>query len=370
MANAKKNNTPDPVATLAEARAQLADAHSLLAKREDEFAQVEDAGIALKQRLQQGDDSVTALELATGDLAVERAKLLIGAARKAVQAAERAADLAEAQAYPTLAQWLHEIVKDNVFEFGLFGFPISVVPQLPAEPAVPAVYLFQSEATRADLSTGILAGSVHMSVVVPEGAPFDGNMVRNALARLIDQKGIARVEANLSQHNNGCQLRIKLSDVKPEIPVISPEVPSSNKIAEVAFKVSEAMVIGGGQRTVQDRWVGNMMTGMNAGVGAIVNNIHVYVPSHELVSQTRDGDLLRRIVQADFEVSGYYGLEVLADRTSETVAKQAGVFVSGVGRVESAKVTSVELVPGDKARRIKEVAKVKATFVLLSRAAA
>lgn len=82
--------------------------------------------------------------------------------------------------------------------------------------------------------------------------------------------------------------------VKLEIPVISLGAPSNDKIAEVAFNVAEAMVIAGGQRTVRDRSVGNMMTGMNASVGATLNNIHVYVPSHDLVSQTRDGDLIRR----------------------------------------------------------------------------
>ncbi|WP_349880828.1 hypothetical protein ABIH81_14930 [Micromonospora sp. HUAS YX12] len=369
MANAKKRTTINPVEALAESRTRLAEARDLLARREDEHAQVQEETADLRDRLDMGDETVTASDLATADLAIERATRLIGAARRALQEAERAADFAEAQAYPTLAEWLLPIIEKNVFDFGLFGFPTSVVPEPPAEPAVPAVYLFQTEPTRADVSTGILAGTVHMSIVVPEGAPFNGEQVRNALAELVDRKGAAEVTVMLNHRPDGCGIRINLNDVRPDNPVISPEEPSTDTIAEVAFNVAKAMARAGGERTIRDRWVGDMMTGMNAGEGRTVYNVHVYVASHELAKQTRDGDLIRRTVQADFEVSGYYGLEALAERTRETVVKQKGVFVPGVGRVESATVTGVELVPGDKAKRISEHAKVKATFVLISRAA-
>ncbi|MEG3634027.1 hypothetical protein [Micromonospora palythoicola] len=371
MATTKNKTTiPTLADALADARTRLAEARDLLVRREEEYAQAQEAAEDLRDRLDIGDETISVSDMATADLAADRAKRLIPSARKALAEAERAVDLADAQANPTLAEWLREIIEKNVFDFGLYGFPISVVPQPPVEPAVPAVYLWQSEPTRADLATGILAGTVYMSIVVPKGAPFTGDQVRKALAELIDQKSVADVTVMVNNRPDGCGVRIMLSDVRPEIPVISSDEPSSAEVAEVAFNVAQEMVSAGGKRTVRDQWAGGMITGLNAGGSATVNNVHVYVPSHELVSQTSDGDLIRRTVRADFEVSGYYGLEQLADRTKETIAKQKGAFVPGVGRVESADVTGVELLPADTAKRISAHAKVKATFTLVSKAAA
>ncbi|WBC17470.1 hypothetical protein O7600_11830 [Micromonospora sp. WMMA1998] len=365
-----KNTIPTLADALADARTRLAEARELLARREGEHAQAEEAAEELRDRLDIGDETVSVSDMATADLAADRAKRLIPSARKALAEAERAVDLADAQANPTLAEWLREIIEKNVFDFGLYGFPISVVPQPPVEPEVPAVYLWQSEPTRADRSTGILAGTVHMSIVVPMGAPFTGDQVRKALAELIDQKGMADVTVMFNNRPDGCGIRLMLSDVRPQLPTITPEEPSTSTVAEVAFNVAKAMVRAGGQRTIRDKWVGDMITGMNPGTGTAVNSVNVYVASHDLASQTRDGDLITRTVQATFEVSGHDGLDALADRTRETVANQVDAFVPGVGRVKSAEVTGVELAPGDRAKRIAPHAKVKATFVLISKAAA
>lgn len=120
----------------------------------------------LIERLDSGDDTVTALDLVLADAEVARAERLIPAAKLAVKHAAAAVEREEAQKSPTLAQWLHQLIGQDPFAFGLQGMA-TIVGTPPKEAEAPAAFLYQRKPTKVEPSTGTMSGVVTLDVVLP-----------------------------------------------------------------------------------------------------------------------------------------------------------------------------------------------------------
>ncbi|MCY1144034.1 hypothetical protein OWR29_39075 [Actinoplanes sp. Pm04-4] len=180
----------------------------------------------LRDQLAAGDDTVTALDLATAHFQVERTTLLVPPAKAAIKRAEKAVEAHEAQTSPTLAQWLHKVIEKNPFAFGLQGMPITVVPTVPQDAEGPAVFLTQTKPTSTDLGTGMMSGTVWVHVVLPEHATWEYIAFSTGAKRLISDAGLARyAEVIARQQLTSPKLTIELVDVEPELPVLPIEAP-------------------------------------------------------------------------------------------------------------------------------------------------
>ncbi|MEU4680660.1 hypothetical protein [Micromonospora sp. NPDC023737] len=355
MATAKKNTTPNPVEALAQARA-------LVAQREAEYVEAEERDAALPARLAAGDDSVTAAELTDAANGVRRAKLLLDAAREAIPAAERAVKLYEGRTNPVLAEYLRAVIEENRFHFGLFGVPVEVVPERPVNPAGPAAYLYQTEGTDFDYQTGRQTGIVNLMVVVPTEALGSVQAACGAaIYKFIRDAGHAEVRNSTVTHPDHFVLSVYLKHLEPLMPVIEER--------STATGTGLAQQLGGLAAVRSKQWIDDPRTDRWANVHTVMYR----KPSGEVVSQSRDGDTVRRTVRVQFTVHGInqnVDFPELSRFVAGAIEDASGIFSPGLGRVESAKVIrGEETKVGDGTVRRSGLI-VTAELVLISKAAA
>lgn len=328
MATTKKNNTPTPAEALAEARA-------LVARREAEHDQAKEAAAELFARLDVGDASVTGLDLATAEAEIKRTEHLLGMARKCVPAAERTVKLYEGQTNPVLAEYLRSIIEKHRFSFGLFGVPVEVVPQRPEKLTAPVAYLYQTEGADYDTATGRMTGTAHLLVAVPaDGLGIVREACVTGIYKLVHHAGHAELRDSATVRPDHFVVSFHLKGLEPPMPVIKERSSATGR--ELAEKVGWLAAVRSKEYVVDPR------TGRLA-------NMHTIMcrhPSGEVVSQSRDGDTVRRKVRVRFTVHGIdrnIDPGELAKFVDGAIADAQGVFSAGLGRVESAKVIDREL---------------------------
>ncbi|MFE9206216.1 hypothetical protein [Micromonospora sp. NPDC007230] len=328
MATAKKNTTPNPVEALAQARA-------LVSQWEAEHEQAKEAAEDLFARLDGGDETVTGLDLATAEAEIKRTEHLLGMARKRIPAAERAVKLYEGRTNPVLAEYLHGIIEEHRFSFGLFGIPVEVVPQRPEKVTAPAAYLWQTEGADYDYKTGRQTGMVNLLVAVPsDGLDHVRQACSAAVHKLIRDAGRADVRDSVATYPDHFILSVHLVDLEPFMPVISEgSTTTGNDLARE---------VGGLAAVRSKQWIDDPRTGRMANTHTIMYR----KPSGEVIAQTRDGDTVRRKVRVNFTVHGIHrniDAGELAKFVDDAIEDVKGTFSAGLGRVESAKVTDREL---------------------------
>ncbi|MGY0234972.1 hypothetical protein [Longispora urticae] len=329
------NKKPEPANTPAEV---AADARLLLTQRAAELETARDEQSALDARLDRGDDSVTAESMNLVGHAVRRAEKLLEHARAAMKVAVRAANKARAQDAPTLAELLRDIAEEHVFDFGLFGFPIEVVRELPKDAVGPAVFLYQEKATEEDHVSGLLAGEVKMAVVVPKGVEVNSAQIEAALEKHVNTHRIADVEYVRSQAQSlesaACLvIVIRLRRVKVAIPTIVEDV-SDDRFRAFAQDVAQDVVNRG-----QLREAGVSRSGGSS--NDLVSNIHARAEGHLLASAVRDGDTMRRVVEVTVDAWSTLPTNLLGDRITRTVEQANGEFAGYLGRIEKASVARI-----------------------------
>ncbi|RLQ08172.1 hypothetical protein EAD96_05190 [Micromonospora sp. BL1] len=351
MATAKKNTIPTPVEALAQARA-------LVAEREAEHEQAEHSAAELFARLDSGDASVTGLDLATAEAEIKRTAHLLGMARKRIPAAERAVKLFEGQTNPVLAEYLRSVIEVNRFNFGMFGVPVEVVSQRPEKLTAPAAYLYQTEGVDYDTATGRMTGTVHLLVTVPaDGLDTIKEACVAGIYKLVHHAGHAEVRDSVTTGPDHFVLSVFLKNLEPLMPVI--EEQSS------ATGIGLAQQLGGLAATRSKEYVVDPRTDRLA-------NIHTIMyrrASGEVVSQTRDGDTVRRKVRVQFIVHGidrHVDIPELSQFVAAGVADADGIFSPGLGRVESVKVVDQKAtIFGDR-----QALAITAEAIMISKAAA
>lgn len=356
MATAKKNTIPTPVDALAEA-------HALVAEREAEHEQAENSAAELFARLDAGDASVTGLDLATAEAEIKRAAHLLGMARKRIPAAERAVRLYEGQTNPVLAEYLRSVIVANQFNFGLFGVPVEVVPQRPEKLTAPAAYLYQTEGADYDTTTGRMTGTAHLLVTLPaDGLDTVREACTAGIYKLVHHAGHAEVRDSIANGSGHFVLSVFLKNLEPAMPIITEK--------STATGTTLARQFGGLAAVRSKEYVIDPRTDRWANVHTIMSRSE----SGELVSQTRDGDTVRRKVRVQFTVHGISRnidlpeLVPFVDRAAEDVI---GLFSTGLGRVESARVVKRDSTSmGDTSAIMRPALKVTAELTLISKAAA
>ncbi|MEV5765663.1 hypothetical protein AB0L34_14005 [Micromonospora sp. NPDC052213] len=327
MATAKKNTTPTPVEALAQALA-------LVSQREAEHEQAKEAADELFARLDGGDETVTGLDLATAEAEIKRTEHLLGMARKRIPAAERAVKLYEGQTNPVLAEYLRSVIEENRFNFGLFGVPVEVVPQRPEKLTTPAAYLYQTEGADCDTKTGRMTGQVHLLVAVPaDGLATIRDACGTAVYKLIRDAGHADVRDSIVVRPDHFVLSVFLKDLAPLMPVIEER--------STATGITLARQVGGLAAVRSKQYVVDHRTDRWANVHTIMSRRE----SGEVVSQSRDGDTVRRKVRVQFIVHGInqdIDFPELSRFVAGGIEDTTGIFSPGLGRVESVKLASAE----------------------------
>lgn len=318
----RKPLTLSPAAALAEARA-------LLAQREDEYYDAQAAAEEFTDILRSGDDSISADDLTGADNGIKRAALLLDAARRALRIAENEDNKARARQSPVLAEMLRDIIEENIFDFGLFGFPVEVVPEFPKEVNPPAVYLTQQTATEANYISGYIGGTVEIAVVVPTGVSFTTDRIESALDKWVDHPGIAQVQAIPSSRtasDGECRtVQVILKYATEQIPVIN-ETGRQNADKDFARSL-KAGIVQSGQTRDRGVVIGN---GWSTGQ---LSDMHADVTAGQ-VQQTNNDGKVRRVVEVVIVASGLYPLDILARRVNWVIEQSKGSFASALGRVE------------------------------------
>lgn len=327
MATAKKNTTPTPVDALAEA-------HALVAQRETEHEQANQAADKLFARLDSGDDAVTALDIATVEAEIRRTQHLVKMARKRIPEAERAVKLYEGRTNPVLAEYLRGIIEANRFNVGLFGVPVEVVPQRPEKLTAPAAYLWQTEGADYDTTTGRMTGMAHLLVTVPaDGLSTILEACITGIYKLVHHAGHGEVRDSVVMRSDHFVLSVFLKNLEPLMPVISERSTATG--ITLAQHLGGLVAVRSKQYVVDprsDRW-------------ANVHTVMYRSASGEVVSQSREGDTVRRKVQVQFMAHGidrHVDIPDLSRFVVGGVGDVVGDFSPGLGRVESAKVVSEE----------------------------
>lgn len=138
------------------ANSAIAQAQETVAKREQEVADAKQAAEALRDRLREGDESVTAQKLANADAAVERAQLLLTAARSALNKAGVSKPVV-----PNLAVAVAEQIGDSL------GFPVHAVAEIPKDydGSLPIGFVQQKKALEDHPLEGFSKGEVTLTVL-------------------------------------------------------------------------------------------------------------------------------------------------------------------------------------------------------------
>ena len=153
----KTNNDMDRYAA---AEAIVAEAKAKHDRAEANISKAISEGDALRNRLRNGDESVTAVDLAAAQYGEERATLLMYAAKAAWQRADR-------------NQLVRPIVANGLAAFfaDIFGEDVAVevvdaLPALPEKaPAEPILYVRQTKRTQHDRESGIVSAELEMAYV-------------------------------------------------------------------------------------------------------------------------------------------------------------------------------------------------------------
>ena len=314
--------TPRSKATISPAVA-LAKALALVAERETLHAEAEEHESDLVARLTSGDDGVTAVELVQAEAAIRRAGILLEAARRAVPGAERAVELHEAQTNPTLAHWMRDIIEGHAFDFGLFGFPVHVVPELPSKLDTPAVYLFQTEPTRSNAETGIHAGTVKLVVAVPAGVKFRVEQIETGIAEVLDRPGLAKTTVFTIDQGSAHHVNLSMDNVRPLIPTMQEEF-DERWIEQFSFDVRDAVAKSGG----------SIIHNANTAYEITSTRIHATVASRRVVKAEKSGGMLRRIIVVGVNATSKHEVSDLSDKAKNAVESLKGNFVPALGRVE------------------------------------
>ncbi|WP_433373855.1 hypothetical protein ACQPZX_02725 [Actinoplanes sp. CA-142083] len=353
MATNKKSTSPVQA---------LADARALLDQREADQQAAVTANEELRDQLSAGDDKVTALELAAAYFQIQRAELLVPAAKSAVQRAERAVELFQAQTSPTLAEWLHQLIQKDPFAFGLQGMPISVVPELPRDAEGPAAFLSQLKPTTLEPSTGAMSGTVWLDLVLPEYVEaWDYTVVDRAVKRLIDDGGLAeRAYVNARQQLRAPKLAIDIVKLQPEIPSLPLEAPES-ALRDFGWLVSDSIHAAGDKITHNADDPRYRVPG---------SSISASVKACDLVDLSNDAGIVRRQVSVTLHVAGRHTSTELAARIAMAVENLPGKIAPWLGRIDSGSVAKYEWAEQkrpDQVGRVKvEKSTVRVDFTLLS----
>jgi hypothetical protein len=335
----------------------LADAKSLFTQRVEEQEQAEREAESLRNRLSAGDDSVTAEELNRADREVERTALLAKAAKREMQRAERTKPFA-----PDLAEMLAPSLSEAL------GVPVHVCETFPSElpdsDSLPVAYVRQPKASKHDAIEGTVAGEVEVAFYRTK---LHREVRTDAMeAKLAHAQAFARVD-NLGEYAESGDV---VSDrVHVEV--------GSAFLAEPALGEPQSWRVGRFAQTVaseaaQDRFLSRTEAGVrtdgSGDASALLSSIRGYVDSHRLANVQEANGKRTTEVEVSFTVgavgprAGDWTGEALTSQAREAVEKQAGRAAAGLGRIESATVTSIDM----EARRAR---KVVARFTFSSRTA-
>ncbi|SCG69618.1 hypothetical protein GA0070609_4429 [Micromonospora echinaurantiaca] len=328
MATARKNTTARTATATETAAAKLAEARALLATREAAQETAEETHAELVGRLTRGDESVSALDLLTAEAEIARLGYLIEAAKRAVPAAERELDKAEAIDNPTLARWLAERIEADGFAFGLYGMQVRVTTDKPSEPGV---YLSQSNATKVNQSTGLMSGRVNLRVITPNRATIDGGAILAGLAAVDRERVADQVQGLASLSPEGVSVTVDITNLKPSLPTLPEEI-NARHVEDLASTLAQSIARRGG--TVKHD-SGNPLYDMT------VNRINWTLGECSVTKQVRDGDKVSRTIRAEINLTTkHYRPDQVAEYTDAAVAALVDEFAAGVGRIKAARVMS------------------------------
>ncbi|MEU7995377.1 hypothetical protein AB0B83_08570 [Micromonospora sp. NPDC049060] len=326
MSTIKTKTTHTKTAT-EQAAERLAEARALVDQRQAEHEQAEETHAELITRLTRGDDTISPLDLAAAHFAIERAELLIGAARKGIKPAEMALDSAQAIDSPTLARFVAERIEADPFAFGCFGMSVTVNAD---DRSAPGVYVNQANATTTNPATGIMSGRVGITVVTPNGNPVDGAVMLAGLSG-IEASGAALVATHASPNPAGVTVDVRLTNVKPDVPTLPAEV-DGKALRDFGLDLASDIGSRGGEVT---------HNADNPLYAVTVRSISAVLDDATVTNQERDGDQERRTVRVEFTLSSrkYRAAEV-NEYTRVSVGELVGEMAAGIGRVKAARVVS------------------------------
>jgi hypothetical protein len=283
-----------------------------------------------------GDDSLPASALADAIHGVTRAEALLEAARRKLSVAEREADKAEAAANPVLAEYLRAVIEKDLFAYGLYGFPLNVVSELPAHGSEASVYLLQDTATQYDTEGGTVAGDVRIVVAAPQGSRFDSAAAMTSLERHFDwenENGNAEIHyADASIPGVECTaVALSLRNVRESLPALNETSEATESNVRDFAKSLAKRVIETGERFR----VGYVGHGGDA--SALRSDIQAY-GTGKLVNQSRTDDRVTRTIEVEIRAYGPYTINGLAERTQKVLERRVNAFVPYLGRVSDVEV--------------------------------
>lgn len=258
----------------AEAEEKVKDAWAMASRAESAITSAEQTATHLRMRLRQGDDTVTAADLAAAAFAKERAELLAQAAKRNAQVVERKAlvrpDLAELLA-PTISQ-------------ALSGLEVVVVDEFPAfpqdTPLVPTIYVRQTKRSQHNAVEGFVSGALEVAYErgklharpfwddLTDALSADGHSAGEAYSRASDSEG--DVVRDLAE--------VDVRRAFPKVPAIQPAANvtgwTANGFAAAMAGVASKTVHGintvqenvGAHRQVKGQTVTTTVTGTLAAV--------------------------------------------------------------------------------------------------------
>ncbi|MEV2238792.1 hypothetical protein [Micromonospora sp. NPDC049891] len=329
MATKKNITTP-----INESYAALNTARETLANRQALVESVTEAREELLARLDSGDESVTADDIAAADFGVRRAEGLVNAAKRDLDQAERAHRKVLADHDPTLAEFVAAEIQKNAWAWSLYGVPVNV--GRPGKDApTPSAWVYQDEPAKVG-KLGELSGLVTLEVRTPSGAPYGHSALMHAIHELHPS-----ANGNPSPGPTGGTVRLRLDGVKASHPVL-PAGPLRGLAADMVLSDVVTEVTEAGPKVAKRFGV----LGRRAHVPAISGNVR----SAQEVDTKADGNFTRHTVEGVISFT----------RASDELIRQAladmvGYWSAKAGRVESVVVTSerVESNPNNPALDVK-----------------
>lgn len=323
----------------------VAEAEELVKAREALHADAVNTESALLQRLEEGDETVTADDLTTAANEKRRAELLLAAAKKSLAQAQREASHIRAVANPEVADLVATLLTENLLGLGLYGVPISVVADLPSDIAerVPSVFVIQSQAAKHDVITGLADGSCDVVFAYNIADPIDITKVRFALEQIRNSdKRLTSVETYknrptkiINDDVEAKPIAVHIRGLKPEVPTIvgDPQPWRLNQFTEVIANEVHKAIGRYGRKGVQ------------AGSGGFANSSVSLAKVNVFNLRIVDSEDINEILTTTYECRiaaqlppSAVGHGTIADALHKAVAEMNDKFVSAVGRVVSAEL--------------------------------
>lgn len=315
----------------------------------------------LSSRLAEGDDTVSTAALVKVRTEIERLSVLLGKARRDMDAAKAAHDRATAAASPILAGAIAALMRRNAMALGLYGVPIVVGEPPKANPDMecPAVYLMQRRPLAHDTLKGLTKGSavIYIYSKPAEGLAIDRARLFSTLAEIARSEGLGTFTATNGRTYDHDPIRVEASefttsDYRAPVPLLSDGEPLATFVQGLSAEVSAAISGWSGM----GRRKGVSIGGGWAGVNVPVVRCTADKPTAKGQERSRFGEL-RRIYAVPFVV---YSRDMDRDglRTVTTAALESlsGRFATGLGRIESVALPGGLPFAGDQGRAIEGTA--------------